>query len=402
MAAEAPKDVWEIIISQLNKRDKAALSSTCGRLRRIVGCTWRELGRDKHVGVMKVLAERGLDVAAIRRELRECKAVLTGSIVLQGILGVRWEGSDIDAVGEKRRIGFDNADTSQKLYDLMYLLTPTRRIYDAEAEALLNYWSRERQRMRYITSWRRCEDKRRIVLRGDGRNERREEFDIMIANNPDQTTKRSLTMLLDEFDLDCCGCLWDGNRVYVTNEDMLSYKTRVRPGALSRNPEEIGWLEGSYYEGCTLGTQHSIRRRIKKYRDRGFTITGEEHLERAIVKEVEYKSFTISHNVNFPYRIEYVDYEGDAITLIVNGGCVTSEANEVTIPTVQNRVHLGLDVACCGYVSISLRVPHGKFKIGFSEKWSMPEENIRRVLAWIAATDGEYYLISDVGLVLAS
>jgi len=91
-------DVWRSVIAgYLTPEERLAVGGTCRRMHRIFPPALRELPAEVSARMRETLKRRGLDPARVDTTLRRAGCVLTGGVVLQAIVGAKWEG-DIDLI----------------------------------------------------------------------------------------------------------------------------------------------------------------------------------------------------------------------------------------------------------------------------------------------------------------
>lgn len=174
-----------------------------------------------------------------RSLLQRHRAIIAGGFVLRAI--VNQESADPCEIPAWDRPDLDIYVPCETLVDFYKELLP---IYqpDSYERNVASHYCRSFLRRNGI----------RTVLRFKRTGGTLETIDIMAVRNA-----RTPVDVVQNFDLTFCQVWYDGENVYATHPDHLKHK--------------VGYLQGEYVK-LFLRRNHFLRRRVNKYRSRGFTV----------------------------------------------------------------------------------------------------------------------------------
>jgi len=289
-------DIWRAVIARyLSPKERLAVGGTCRRMRRLFPPALREMPVEASLRIRELLQKRELSPTDVDSALLKIGAVLTGSLVVQAIMGVEWQ-SDIDIIIPAGGcLGLDvTPDVGRLLRAVLtkeQLMRITRtNLYD-------------RYKYEYMTIDELISNKDRVArLKPSGYlaalwDDNHLSYMVyrlngLLANPPPKSLpdilygrfaakheyKSKVLEIIESFDLSCCKCVYDGKYCYVSDPGMLQWQTRLNPLLFSVSSV----MTAMYAMGRSLRKSRlraHVRKRVEKYEQRGFRVSGTELID---------------------------------------------------------------------------------------------------------------------------
>jgi hypothetical protein len=354
------KDVWGLISDLLPGPDRAALRRTCRALAAWVDPPMIPLPAAFHERMMRVMERRGINGFSMANALTQTGASITGSLVLQAILDEEWP-SDVDIVGSVEDFDPLSYAGRHNLARLHALCVQTvnwdhrdeGNLFDSNYLGI-NMTHRDKTLDKVSATVATCE---RIIIRGEHKNREACQPDFILGRYPGPR-KGVIWRVLQGFDLSCCRCLWDGSRVLIDNRDILRRRAGFNKDVFL--PRNVAWISGYYVGRLQTPLPHIWRRRVLKYRSRGFTVTGTEGLEEMLCAETlceegPFQEFVLSEfdgASSRPPILAYICAKGESVRLSHVSGAGKVKHDDVDL--WEGETYAGIDTRLLGGHSITI------------------------------------------------